>query len=153
MTRRRGEIPFLLAMTYRAMTEALHERIAAEGREPLRPAHGYTFRLLLDRGGATSVELAEHLGVTKQAASKIVAELEDWGYVERRPHATDGRARVLALTDKGRAYVRHADDMWADIEDRWGEVIGAERLDRIHEDLRAYVDEVAGGRAVLRPIW
>jgi DNA-binding MarR family transcriptional regulator len=153
MTRRRGEIPLLLAMIYRAMTEELHDRIEAEGREPLRPAHGYTFRLLVDRVDTTSVELAEHLGVTKQAASKIVSELEGWGYVERRPHATDGRARVLVLTDKGRAYVRRADEMWAEIEDRWGEVIGAERLDHIHKDLRAYVDEVAGGRAVLRPIW
>ncbi|GIH75226.1 MarR family winged helix-turn-helix transcriptional regulator [Planobispora longispora] len=153
MTRRRGEIPLLLAMTYRAMTEALHDRIAAEGREPLRPAHGYTFRLLLDHADVTSVDLADHLGVTKQAASKIVAELEGWGYVERRPHPTDGRARVLALTDKGHAYVRHADEMWAEIEDRWAAVIGAQRLDDIHHDLRAYVDEVAGGRAVLRPVW
>ncbi|MBG0827055.1 winged helix-turn-helix transcriptional regulator [Planomonospora sp. ID67723] len=153
MTRRRGEIPLLLAMTCRAMTDAFHDRLAAEGREPLRPAHGYTFRLLVDHDDVTAVELAEHLGVTKQAASKIVSELEGWGYVERRPHATDGRARVLALTDRGHAYVRHADEMWADIEDRWGEAIGSERLDRIYEDLRTYVDEVAGGRAVLRPIW
>ncbi|GIH93829.1 MarR family winged helix-turn-helix transcriptional regulator [Planobispora siamensis] len=153
MTRRRGEIPLLLAMTYRAMNEALKERIAAEGREPLRPAHGYTFRLLLDRDDVTAADLAEHLGVTKQAASKIVSELEGWGYVERRPHATDGRARVLVLTDKGHAYVRHADVMWGDIEDAWAAVIGTERLDRIHQDLQVYVNEIAGGRAVLRPIW
>jgi DNA-binding MarR family transcriptional regulator len=151
VTRKRGEIPLMVAMAYRAMTDEMHARIAAEGREPLRPAHGYTFRFLLDRD-ATTVELADHLGVTKQAASKIVAELEDWGYVERRPHATDGRARVLGLTPKGLAYVGRADELWGQIEDQWASLIGADRLDQLHEDLRTYVESV-GGRAPVRPVW
>ncbi|MCT9931754.1 MarR family winged helix-turn-helix transcriptional regulator [Planotetraspora sp. A-T 1434] len=152
MTRRPGEIPLLIAMAFRVMTDQLHAGIEAEGREPLRPAHGYTFRFLLGRDDATTVDLADHLGVTKQAASKIVAELEGWGYVERRPHPTDGRARVLGLTAKGRTYVEHADELWRQAEDRWASIIGADRLDRLHEDLRAFVD-ASGGRAALRPVW
>ncbi|WP_218040890.1 MarR family winged helix-turn-helix transcriptional regulator [Acrocarpospora macrocephala] len=151
-SRRRGEIPLLLAMIYRAMNDEIHDRLAAEGREPLRPAHGYTFRLLLARDDVTTVALADHLGITKQAASKIAAELETWDYLERRPHPTDGRARVLALTAKGLAYVRHADELWGQAEDRWAAVIGPDRLDQIHADMRAYVD-ASGGRAALRPVW
>ncbi|MBO3746001.1 winged helix-turn-helix transcriptional regulator [Streptosporangiaceae bacterium NEAU-GS5] len=142
----------LIAMAYRAMTEELHAVLAAEGREPLRPAHGYTFRFLLDRDDVSIVDLAAHLGVTKQAASKIVAELEGWGYVDRRPHPTDGRSRVLGLTPKGRSYVDHANEQWALVEDRWAELIGADRLEALRNDLRAYV-EASGGRAALRPVW
>ncbi|GII56178.1 MarR family transcriptional regulator [Planotetraspora thailandica] len=152
MARRRGEIPLLIAMAYRAMTDELHARLDAQGREPLRPAHGYTFRFLLGHDDAMSVDLAEHLGVTKQAASKIVAELEGWGYVERRPHPHDGRARVVGLTAKGLAYVEEADRMWGEAEDRWAAIIGEERLDRLHDDLLGYV-EAAGDRAALRPVW
>ncbi len=139
-------------MVYRAMTDELHEHLRTEGREPLRPAHGYTFRLLTERADVTAVDLADHLGVTKQAASKIATELETWGYLERRPHPTDGRARVLALTAKGADYVRHADELWAQLEDRWAAQIGTDRLDQLHHDLRAYVS-ASGGRAALRPVW
>jgi DNA-binding MarR family transcriptional regulator len=139
-------------MVYRAMTEELHAVLKAEGREPLRPAHGYTFRFLLDRDDASTVDLAARLGVTKQAASKIVAELEGWGYVERRPHPSDRRTKVLGLTPKGRAYVDHANELWGYVEDRWAELIGADRLEALRHDLRAYVD-ASGGRAALRPVW
>ena len=41
-------------------------------------------------------ELAEALGVTQQAASKSVLELEKLGYVERQPDLVDSRVRRIA---------------------------------------------------------
>jgi DNA-binding MarR family transcriptional regulator len=153
-TPERGRIPLLLAMTCRAMTDHLHAKLAAEGREPLRPAHGYSFRYLAERDDATTVDLAAHLGMTKQAATKIVAELEDWGYLERRPHPTDRRARALVLTDRGREYLRHATDLWGEVEDEWASLIGSDRLRQVHDDLAAYVAHAsADGTPLLRPIW
>ncbi|MFO0762529.1 MAG: MarR family winged helix-turn-helix transcriptional regulator [Byssovorax sp.] len=152
--RKRGEIPLLLAMTFRRMTDHVHARLAEEGREPLRPAHGFTFRFLADRDDATVVDLAAHLGVTKQAASQIVTELEDWGYVERRAHPTDGRARAIALTRRGRAYIELATALWGEVEDRWAQVIGPRRLQQIHDDLAAYVAGAGEGTPPpLRPVW
>ncbi|MFZ3561967.1 MarR family transcriptional regulator [Streptomyces sp. BH055] len=49
---------------------------------------------MLKGSGATSSELAEGLGVTKQAAGQIIDDLEQRGYVERRP---DGRCRARNL--------------------------------------------------------
>jgi DNA-binding MarR family transcriptional regulator len=150
----RGQIPLLLAMAYRAMTDRVHARLAEEGREPLRPAHGYAFRYLVDHDEATAVSLAAHLGVTKQAATKIVAELETWGYIERRPHPTDGRARVLALTERGHAYIRHVTELWGEAEDSWAALIGSDRLRQIHDDLAVYVEHAStGGTSLLRPVW
>src|SRR5690349_3635589 len=91
----------LLAMGFRAMTDRFHELLAPDGREPLRPAHGFAFRLL-ERDGLTVTELAAQLGVTKQATSKLVDELVAWGYVRRAAHPASGRAKALGLTAKGR---------------------------------------------------
>ncbi len=151
---RPGQVPLLLAVAYRAMTDQFHARLAELGREPLRPAHGYTFRYLASHPEATTIRLAAQLGVTKQAASKAVAELEDWGYVERRPHATDKRAQVLALTARGHEYLELADRLWAEAEEQLADVIGTERLAALDRDLRAYIAAVHGDQAVsLRPVW
>ncbi|MGK4579310.1 MarR family winged helix-turn-helix transcriptional regulator [Kitasatospora sp. HPMI-4] len=152
--RRPGEVPLMLAMTFRAMTDHLHARLAESGREPLRPAHGYAFRYLADHPGATTVDLASHLGVTKQSTSKTVAELADWGYLQRHPHPTDRRAQILQLTDRGQEYLRLADQLWSETEQRWAELIGIDRLDAIHHDLRTYLDHLPGSHpAGLRPVW
>ena len=152
--RRPGEVPLLLAMAFRAMTDHLHARLAELGREPLRPAHGYVFRYLADHPEATTVDLAAGLDVTKQSASKTVAELADWGYLDRRPHPTDGRAQILGLTDRGRDYLRLADGLWAESEQQWADIIGPDRLDAVHEDLRAYLDNVYGDQGIsIRPVW
>jgi len=42
----------------------MHMRLAGEGHEGLRPAHGFVFQVL-GRGGAGASEVAERLGVTK----------------------------------------------------------------------------------------
>ncbi|TCO53428.1 DNA-binding MarR family transcriptional regulator [Actinocrispum wychmicini] len=146
-------MPLLFAMTYRAMSDQMHDRLAELGREPLRPAHGYVFRYLVSTP-ATVVELAAQLGVTKQAASKTVAELVEWGYVERRPHETDRRAHVLALTGRGQDYVRLADRIWTEVEEYWAALVGADRIEAIKQDLTAYLDSRYGdSRVKMRPVW
>ena len=68
---------------------------------------------LLDAGEtATSMrELARRLGCDPSNVTLISDKLQDVGLVERRTHPTDGRARVLALTARGR-------DTWAQLNAR-----------------------------------
>src|SRR5947209_4608398 len=90
------ELFVLLARGFRATVDELQRRLAAEGFADVRPAHGFAFvRLAPD--GATGNELAEHLGVTKQAASQMVDELERRGYVVRQADPRDGRGKVVVL--------------------------------------------------------
>ncbi|MFY1692146.1 MarR family transcriptional regulator [Plantactinospora sp. WMMB782] len=51
--------------------------------------HGLVFQALRG-GGATGTELADRLGVTKQAAGQIVDDLERRGYLRREPHPGAG---------------------------------------------------------------
>ena len=55
----------------------------------------------IEGDGIRGSELARRLGVTKQAAQQLTAEIEAHGYVERVPDPSDGRARIIRLTARG----------------------------------------------------
>ncbi len=149
-----GSSALLLAMGFRALTDRFHELLREEGREPLRPAHGFVFRLLSEREELTATELAGDLGVSRQAAARVVGELEGWGYVTRRPHPRDRRSQVVAHTARGRDYVARADELWARVEREWEEVAGREAVGTAKAAIAAWVQETAGeGRPPLRPVW
>jgi DNA-binding MarR family transcriptional regulator len=58
-------------------------------------------------------ELADALDIEKPNATTVVAELEAAGLVQRRPHPTDGRAKLVELTTRGRQLARRADKILA----------------------------------------
>jgi DNA-binding MarR family transcriptional regulator len=65
----------------------------------------------LSKGGpATTAELARLEGVKPQSMGSVVAALEEKGFVERKPHPTDGRQVNVQLTVKGEAVRRSARD-------------------------------------------
>ena len=53
--------------------------------------------------------LAEHLSADPSYVTLIVDDLEERGLVLRTPHPTDRRAKVVELTDDGRATALRAD--------------------------------------------
>ncbi|GLY06055.1 MarR family winged helix-turn-helix transcriptional regulator [Actinoplanes sp. NBRC 101535] len=141
------DLPVLLLGAAGALVEGINAAVVARGFTDLRPAHGFAF-VRLSHGGATVVELAEHLGVTKQAASQMAEELVRKGYVERRPHPVDARARLLVLTDQGVACTRAADEAAEEVLRPWATALGPERLAALRADLSRLA---VPGR--IRPTW
>jgi DNA-binding MarR family transcriptional regulator len=131
----------------RALVDAISAGVKARGFGDVRPVHGFAFARLAP-GGATITQLAEHLDVTRQAAAQLVDELIAKGYVERRPHPDDARARLIMLTAKGRACTRAADEAAADALRSWAAELGEKRLLALRDDLL----RVAPG-GPLRPVW
>jgi DNA-binding MarR family transcriptional regulator len=77
------------------------EALAEQGYGDLRPMHLLVIeRLFIFEARAT--ELAEAIGLTKQATGQILDRMDELGYVQRVPDPSDGRAKVLQLTDRGR---------------------------------------------------
>jgi DNA-binding MarR family transcriptional regulator len=151
---RPGTAALLLGMGFRALTDRFHELLREQGLEPLRPAHGFVFRLLRHHGPLTATELAAELELTRPAAARIAAELERWGYLERRPHPRDRRAAVLTLTARGEEYVAGADALWARVEREWAELVGAEAVAGAKAAIAAWVAHVSGeGSPPPRPVW
>ena len=86
------------------ITAAIRERLEAAGFDDVRDSHGYVVQGLL-AGDTTVTALAARLGVSAQAVSKSVSELERAGYVRRGDDPSDRRARPLLLTTRGEGLV------------------------------------------------
>ena len=61
----------------------------------------------------TMRELADALGIEAPNATVVIADLEAQGLVQRKPHPTDGRAKIVEATRKGKAIARTAEDILA----------------------------------------
>ncbi|MFF1281254.1 MarR family winged helix-turn-helix transcriptional regulator [Streptomyces sp. NPDC058299] len=115
------------------LAQRIHGGVAARGFTDLRPAHGFAFARLAPDGATATGGLAAHLGVTKQAASRLVDEIVRKGYAQRRPHPEGARARPIVLTERGRACTRAAEEAAAEVVGRWGDLLGEGELRLLRE--------------------
>ncbi|MFC0438567.1 MarR family winged helix-turn-helix transcriptional regulator [Kutzneria buriramensis] len=92
-------------------------------------------------GALTPGELAAKEGVQPPSMTRVISALEDYGFVSRRPHPTDGRQAIVELTEQGTAYLRaevSAREAWldsrlAELDDHDRELLAraAEIIDRM----------------------
>ncbi len=127
----------LLRRTSRRMVEEITERLEAGGYPDSPPRHHPLFENI-DPEGTRLTVLADRAGVSHQAMSEFVGELEERGLVERVPDPSDGRARLIRLTDSGRDVVRAAVREIAVIERKWSE---RWRRAGLEGDVRAALEE------------
>lgn len=83
------------------MNEEVLRRLHAAGFDGIRSSHGYLIQHVVQTDRSVT-ELAERMGVTQQAASKVVAELTELGYLELAP-SDDARVRRVRLSRRGRS--------------------------------------------------
>jgi DNA-binding MarR family transcriptional regulator len=87
-----------------------------ESRHQVSDALGLSFgriRALRRIAGSpmTMGELAASAGIDAPYATLVVDELERQGFVERRPHPTDRRVKLVATTPRGAAAARRAEEI------------------------------------------
>jgi DNA-binding MarR family transcriptional regulator len=134
----------LFAMAYRMLVDDLHERLAARGWAGVRPAFGFV--LLALRARPVSLrELPGVLGTSKQAVSKLVEAMVAAGFVERAADPADSRAKRVQLSARGRALLADVEEIWAELERGWGEVLGEGRVDGLRDDLVVVLRATHGG--------
>ena len=122
----------LLREPYRIASEELHERFAERGHPEVRPPHGNVLQFL-DEGGTRVSVLAERAQITKQSMADLVLHLERHGYVERVPDPTDGRAKLVRATARGRETYAIAREFVAELEEEWGRRIGPDRMHALRD--------------------
>lgn len=133
---RPANLAVLLREAFVALNDLVIARLAERGHGVVRAAHGVVFQYLDDTGTTVSL-LAERAQITKQAMAELVRHLESHGYVERVSHPTDGRARLVLPTDRGRDVIAVAQQLAPELEARIRSDLGPERFQRLCEDLRA----------------
>lgn len=148
------DLTSLFLLSFSTAISELHEKLMELGFEGIRPVHGFMFSYMTPNG-ATGKELAEHLGITKQAVSKIIDYLEKNNYVMRKTHPTDKRGKIIVLTERGLEVMKAKDEILAEIEQRWSEYIGVERMEIFKEDLIKLIYKTNKGKlpSKLKPVW
>ena len=92
-----------LAMALRAGYLAMHRRTDAALARHRVTADQFVLLAALAGGGAvTQKDLGRRTASDPNTVRAMLLILERQGLVARRPHPTDGRARTVALTTKGR---------------------------------------------------
>ena len=129
------------------LVESVQQGVADDGFDDVRPVHGFAFARLSE-APATTAQLAEHLGITKQATSELVQYLVDRNYLTRAPDPTDRRARLLVLTRRGHDCTRAAQTAAARAVDSWEQRLTPHQRTDLRDGLAA-----AASPGRLRPTW
>ena len=116
-----------MQLTRRFQVE-LFERLVAAGLEDARISHTHV-TAYIKADGSRLTELAAQARMTLPAMSELVDDLQRLGIVERRPDPTDGRAKLICLTEAGWEAMRTARQAIQEIEARYVEIVGAERFE------------------------
>jgi DNA-binding MarR family transcriptional regulator len=115
---RKATLIALFRQTSRLMVDELVDRMHRAGYTDCTAAHHTVFEAI-DPDGTRLTVLAERTGMTHQSMSELVATMERLGYVTRVIDPSDGRARLIQLTQLGRQQVRRAIREIAAIERAW----------------------------------
>lgn len=108
-------------------------------RSGLRPSQMRLLSLTPPRGMRVT-DLAERVGMTKQALGEFANDLERRGLLESVRDPADKRVRILRPTRLGREAVSAGELVISDLEARWRERLGPRKWDQ----LRALLAETAG---------
>ncbi len=134
---KRQSVAQLLFKCARLVNERAISRVNERATGPaLRAAHTTLFPHL-NAEGVRGADLAKKLGVTKQAVSQLVTELEEWGVVEQIADPQDGRAKLVRFTKKGEQALLQGLAVLGEVEKELSDKIGKRRMQELHTALLA----------------
>ncbi len=141
------DLGYLALFVGYAFADAVEAALAAEGFRGVRFSHGFVFQHLIEEE-RTVTELAARMEVTQQAASKVVAELEALGYLERVADGADARVRRVRLTKRGRGAVAASRKARAALMRKLEARHGKSAIDAARVTLAAVLEDLGGAAAV-----
>ena len=133
----------LLSIAFDDFCEDLERRLAETPYSDIRISHGCVFGNI-DPEGTRLTDLAERARMTKQSVGEVTSDLEQRGYVERVPDPSDGRAKIIRLTERGHEALVTGRGLIDDIERDWAERFGEERIAALRDALEAVTADRLG---------
>jgi MarR family transcriptional regulator, organic hydroperoxide resistance regulator len=119
--------------------ELLVGRFTARGYEDVRPSYGSVLLPLFEEDGLRMGELARRARLSKQAMTELVPRLERDGLVERRTDPSDGRASLIFLTARSRAFEPVAAAVLGELDGLVRSRLDPERVEELKAALRELI--------------
>ena len=141
---KRASTAQLLFKCARLVNERAMARVNARAGAPLLKASYTALLPHLDFTGVRVVDLAQRLGISKQAVSQTLAELCDQGIVELVPDPADDRAKRARFTRRGAEAIAEGLAVLRELEAEVTAEIGAPRMDALHDALLALEAALTG---------
>lgn len=138
MSRSGADLALLLLAGFRTLADRATTELAERGYENVRPVHDFALHSILS-GADSASELARRMSVTRQAAAKTIAALEERDYVVREPDSADGRRTRLRVTEHGLAMLGQGEAIFDELREQWEKQVGAASLAALEETLRSLV--------------
>lgn len=137
-----GEPPLiaLLGAAKDAFALEFDRRLRATDLDGVTLAHSRNILRHILHGPTRASALVDACGVSKQAVSQQIAQLQAGGYVTVEPDPSDQRARVLTLTDRGLEAQRTVHALFEAIEQDWSRDLGPEDVAALRRVLQAAID-------------
>ncbi len=137
----RDRLPFgqLLVRSLRIFRRDLFQNAEEAGYTDIREAHLQVFGVI-DRSGTRLTDLAARANMTNPSMAELVDQLEEAAYLERRPDPSDGRAKLICLTERGKETMREALKVVGDLEHRYGSAVGVSRFEAACQTLQDLID-------------
>lgn len=112
----------------------------------LRITQFLTLAALNELGSAAVNTLAERLDIERTAMGKMAGFLERGGLISISPSPSDGRSRLVALTEEGRSLFKRAAPLWEEAQRQFELLNGTEKVTSLRRDLACViVGDKAGG--------
>ena len=123
----------------------MHRLMAKKLRQyDVSPMQCRTLTYLHDAEGEVNQRLLEeHLMVKPSTASGIVGRLEEKGLLRRQTSSSDGRCRILALTDSGRQFYAQFCAIADQVNTQAGQGLSEEEKDTLRRLLLRIADNLS----------
>jgi len=140
---KRGNLGQLLLRAARLYNETCVERVQ-EFEPRFSVAHTKVFPFLPLEGGIRPTELADKLAMSKQAVNQLLNDLEGMEILERCPDPTDGRARLVRITEHGREYMLQGLGVLKGLERDLADALSQESVEQLKghlQDVLSFLEE------------
>lgn len=142
--RRVASLGRLLGLSWAAFERQVVERVREGGFPEFRPPHASLTRSMSLEGTRLTV-LAERAGVTKQAMGQLVKEAARRGWVRVKADPSDGRAKIVVYTKKGRELAACIVGAAEGVEAELREAVGERRAGALRNALKLWLDGALPG--------
>ncbi len=130
----------LLLRARRVENDEMIRRLVELGHDVLPSWPGLLANLVPD--GTSISTLAVRAGVTRQAASQALKEIETRGYVHREDDPDDARSIIIKRTARGERLLRDALKIVTSLEASYARSVGKARFEAMRETLFDLLEEI-----------